>query len=333
MNATPDHPELDQLTADVAALHGRIGLDPAARPPERRDRIDIRFAAAAARHPTRVCTRDTAQQSTYLELDWLADDIARRLSGRTGPGSAVAVRARRTRTAPAAVVGALRTGAAVLPLEPGHHAGLQEHLMRDAGVEMVVSDSGLLRDEIPLAKAGGYVIAARPETASGREIPPGTAFLALPPAGGDPGRALTVGTVTHGDVLSWVDAVVPMLESGPDEVWTYFHSLSLDLGMREIWAPLLCGARAVVVDRDTASDARAFARLLAEEQVSVVTQLPSAFARLAAAARVTRTSLPALRHVLLCGEPLDTAALADWRDAHIAPQAVVWDVSGPPTAL
>ncbi|MER6314320.1 AMP-binding protein [Streptomyces sp. NPDC001581] len=332
MNATPDHPELDQLSADLAALHGRIGLDPAAGRPERRDRIDIRFAAAAARHPTQVCTRDTTEQTTYLELDWLADDIARRLSGRTGPGAAVAVRARRSCTVPAAVVGALRTGAAVLPLEPGHHTGLQEHLMRDAGVEMVLSDSGLLRDEIPLAKAGRFVIAARPETAAGREIPPHTAFLALP-AGGDPGRALTVRPVTHRDVLSWVDAVIPMLESGPDDVWTYFHSLSLDLGMREIWAPLLSGARTVVVDRDTASDARAFARLLAEQQVSVVTQLPSAFARLAAAARTSRGSLPALRHVLLSDEPVDTAALADWRDARIAPQAVVWDVSGPPTTL
>ncbi|MFF3676056.1 AMP-binding protein [Streptomyces sp. NPDC002120] len=332
MNATPDHPELDQLTADLAALHGRIGLDPAAGRPARQDRIDIRFAAAAARHPARVCTRDTTGQSTYLELDWLADDIARRLSGRTGPGSAVAVRARRSRTAPAAVVGAMRTGAAVLPLEPGHNTGLQEHLMRDAGVEMVISDSGLLRDEIPLAKTGGFVIAARPETATGRTTEPDTAFLALP-AGGDPGRALTVRPVPHRDVLAWVDAVVPMLESGPDDVWTYFHSLSLDLGMREIWAPLLRGAHAVVVDRDTAGDARAFARLLAEHQVTVVTQLPSAFARLAAAARASRTGLPALRHVLLCDEPVDTAALAEWRDARTAPQALVWDVSGPPTVL
>ncbi|MEU9087306.1 AMP-binding protein [Streptomyces sp. NPDC048357] len=332
MNATPDHPELDQLSADLAALHGRIGLDPAAGRPARRDRIDIRFAAAAARHPTRLCTRDTGQQTTYLELDWLADDIARRLSGRTGPGAAVAVRAQRSCTVPAAVVGALRTAAAVLPLEPGHNPGLQERLMRDAGVEMVLSDSGLLRDEIPLAKAGRFVIAARPETATGREIPPDTAFLALP-AGGDPGRALTLRPVTHRDILSWVDTVVPMLESGPDEVWTYFHSLSLDLGMREIWAPLLSGAHAVVVDRDTACDARAFARLLAERQVSVVTQLPSAFARLATAARASRAGLPALRHVLLSDERVDAAALAGWRDARIAPQAVVWDVSGPPTVL
>ncbi|WP_327411550.1 AMP-binding protein [Streptomyces sp. NBC_01233] len=332
MNATPDHPELDQLSADLTGLLGRIGLDPAARRSARRDRIDIRFAAAAARHPARVCARDGEEQTTYLEADWLADDIAGRLSGRAGPGTVVAVRAQRTCSAPAAVVGALRTGAAVLPLEPGHNAGLQEFLMRDAGAEMVISDGGLLREEIPLAKAGRFVIAARPEAAWRREIPPATAFLALP-TGGDPGRALAVRPVSHMDVLSWVDALLPLLESGPDDVWTCFHSLSLDLGMREIWGPLLSGGRAVVVDRDTACDARAFARLLAEQEVTVLTQLPSAFARLAAAARGSRSSLPALRHVLLSDEQVDAPALAGWRDARIAPQAVAWDVSGPPTVL
>ncbi|MFC9297031.1 AMP-binding protein [Streptomyces sp. NPDC057011] len=332
MNATPDHPELDRLSADLAGLLGRIGLDPAGEWPARRDRIDVRFSASAARHPGRVAARDAEGEATYLELEWLADDIARRLSGRTGPGSAVAVRAERSCTAAGAVVGALRAGAAVLPLEPGHNAGLQEFLMRDAGAEMVVSDGGLLRDEIPVAKAGRFVIAVRPEMAMRREIPPKTAFMALP-TGGGPGRALAVRPVSHMDVLSWVDACVPMLESGPDDVWTYFHSMSLDLGMREMWGPLLSGGRAVVVDRDTARDARAFARLLAEQEVTVVTQLPSAFARLTVAARAAGTGLPALRHVLLSDEPVDGAVLADWRSAGIAPQALAWDVSGSPSVL
>ncbi|MFE2288777.1 AMP-binding protein [Streptomyces sp. NPDC059443] len=330
MNATPDHPELDQLSADVAGLLGRVGLDPADERSFRRDRIDIRFAASAARHPSRIAAQDAEEQATYLELEWLADDIARRLSGRSGPGTAVAVRVERSCTAAAAVVGAMRAGAAVLPLEPGHNAGLQEFLMRDAGAEVVLSDSGLLRDEIPVAKAGRFVIAMRPEVTMRREIPPKTAFMAFP-SGGDPGRALALRPVTHLDVLSWVDGCVPMLESGPDDVWTYFHSLSLDLGMREMWGPLLTGARTVVVDRDTASDPHGFARLLAEQRVTVLTQLPSAFARLTGAAR--GSTLPALRHVLLSGEPVDPSVLAGWRASGIAPQAVVRDVSGSPTVL
>lgn len=184
------------------------------------------------------------------------------------------------------MVGVLRAGAAVLPLEPGHSAGLQEFLMRDAGVWVVVSDCGLLGGEIPVVKTGGFVIAVRPPLAVRREVPPGTAFMALP-AGGDPGRALAVRPVAHADVLSWVDSCVPMLGATVDDVWACSHSLSLDLGMREMWGPLLSGGRAVVVDGDTAGDARAFARLLAREEVTVVTQLPSGFARLSRAARGT----------------------------------------------
>ncbi|MET9324303.1 AMP-binding protein [Streptomyces sp. NPDC003038] len=326
MNATPDHPELDQLSADLAGLLGRIGLDPAGGRPVRRDRIDIRFAAAAARHPGLVASQDGQEEATYLELEWLADDIARRLSGRAGPGSAVAVRARRSCVAAAAVVGALRAGAAVLPLEPGHHAGLQEFLMRDAGARMVVSDCGLLREEIPVAKAGRFVIAVRPRAAgAGGRIAPETAFLALG-GGGVGGRAPGVRPVTHMDVLSWVDGCVPVLEVGPGVVWTYFHSLSLELGMREMWGPLLSGGRAVVVGGETAGDAGEFALLLAQREVEVLTQLPSAFARLTVAARGRR--LPALRHVLLSHEPVDARVVAGWRAAEIAPQAVVREVAG-----
>ncbi|MCY0947575.1 AMP-binding protein [Streptomyces antarcticus] len=330
MNATPDHPELDQLSADVAGLLGGIGLDPADGWPARRHRIDIRFAASAARHPGRVAARDAEGQATYLELEWLADDIARRLSGRSGPGGAVAVRVLRSCEAAAAVVGVLRAGAAVLPLEPGHNAGLQEFLMRDAGAGMVVSDSGLLRDEIPVAKAGRFVIAVRPQAVVRREIAPQAAFLALP-QGGAPGRAAAVRPVSHLDVLSWVDGCVPVLGVGPQDVWSCFHSLSLDLGMREMWGPLLSGGCAVMVDRDTAGEAGGFARLLAERRVTVLTQLPSAFARLAAAARPG--SLPALRHVLLADEPVDARVVDGWRSAGIAPRAVVRDVSGAATVL
>ncbi|MFJ7208301.1 AMP-binding protein [Streptomyces sp. NPDC098789] len=331
MNPTPEHPELDQLSADLGGLLGRIGLDPARERTERRDRIDIRFATVAARHPVRIAARDAEEQATYLELDWLADEIARKLSGRTGPGLAVAVRARRSCLSAGAVVGALRSGAAVLPLEPGHNAGLQEFLMRDAGASLVVSDSGLLRDEIPVAKAGPFVIATRPRGAGApRELPQDAAFLALPSGGGNPGRALSVDPVTHGEVLSWVDSIVPLLEAGPQEVWTSFHSLSLDLGMREIWGPLLSGGLAVVVDQDTGADAREFAELLEDQQVTVLTQLPSGLARLTGAA-ARGTTLPALRHVLLSDEPVEERVPAAWRASGIAPWAVVWEVSGSPT--
>ncbi|GGZ98004.1 AMP-binding protein [Streptomyces subrutilus] len=330
MNASGDHQELDRLSADLAGVLGRIGLDPAAGRSERRERIDTRFAAAAARHAGRVAAQDGEGASTYLELDWLADDVARRLSGRAGPGAAVAVRVRRSHVSAAAVVGVMRAGAAVLPLESGHRAGLQEFMMREAGVEMVVSDGVLLRDEVPVAKTGRFVIAVRPRVRAVCEIGPGAAFVALP-AGGEPGRAAGVRVVSHLDVLAWVDAVVPLLEAGPYDVWASFHSMSLEVGMREPWGPLLSGGRMVVAGREAAGDAGAFVRLLAGHGVTVLTQLPSAFARLTQAA--LGSTLPSLRHVLLAGEPVEGGVVARWRESGIAPAAVVRDVSGSPAVL
>ncbi|WP_420078036.1 AMP-binding protein [Streptomyces sp. JL4002] len=324
MNAVPDRPELDQLSADLAGLLSRMGIDPSGGWPVRGDRVDVRFAAAAARGAGRVAARDAEGEVTYLELEWLADDIARRLSGRAGAGEAVAVRARRSAAVAGAVVGVLRAGAAVLPLEEGHEAGLQEFLMREAGCAVVVSDCGLLAEEIPVAKVGRFVVAVRPVPRRGCEVPEGTAFLALP-RGGDPGRALGVRPVGHAEVLGWVDGCVGSLGAGVGDVWSFFHSLSLDVGMRELWAPLLSGGRAVVVDRETARDAGAFAGLLAREGVTVATQLPSAFARWCAVGGGGR--LPGLRHVLLWGEPVREALAERWRGAGTGGRALVWQVS------
>ncbi|MEU6311912.1 AMP-binding protein [Streptomyces sp. NPDC047014] len=331
MNATPDRPELDELSADLAGLLGRIGLGPHGGGPREEDRLDSAFAAVAASCPGRIAARDTEDEVAYLELEWLADEIARRLSGRAGPGSAVGVRAARSCRMAGAVVGVLRAGAAVLPLEPAHTAGLQEFLMRTAGAGWVVSDCGLLRDEIPVAKAGRFVLASRPRSAgTAAGVGAGTAFLALP-AAGDPGRAAGVGEVSHAQVLAWARESVRLVEAGAGDVWSFFHSLSLDVGMRELWGPLLSGGCAVVVDREVCADADAFAGLLAGEEVTVAVQLPSAFARLAAVAGAGR--LPALRHVLLAGEAVDPAVVGRWREAGIAPRAVVWDAAPFPPAV
>ncbi|MFF3291601.1 amino acid adenylation domain-containing protein [Streptomyces sp. NPDC003023] len=322
-------PDLDRLAGDVGALLDVLGLtETGTEPPA--DRIDTRFATTAARHAARTATVDADGDVTYLELDCLADDIARRLEGRTGPGRLVALRLARSRWAPAAVLGVLRSGAAYLPVDPAYPAARQEYLLEDSGTELVLSDGELLDGETPLAKAGPFVLATRPSaTATGTDAPPSvhedTAYVIYTSGSTGAPKGCMVG---HAQVLALLDAAVPLLEAGPDDVWTLFHSLSFDFSVWELFGPLLSGGRLVAVDREAATDPLEFGRLLADRGVTVLNQVPSAFSNLTAEAVAENLRLPALRRVVFGGEALVAADVERWWRAGIAPGAQLVNMYG-----
>jgi non-ribosomal peptide synthetase component F len=95
---------------------------------------------------------------------------------------------------------------------------------------------------------------------------------------------------------------------GPDDVWTLFHSYAFDFSVWELWGPLLHGGRLVVVPYEVSRSPREFARLVADEGVTVLNQTPSAFYQLLEEA-------PDLdvRYVIFGGEALDMRKLSAWR--------------------
>ncbi|MEU4744297.1 amino acid adenylation domain-containing protein, partial [Actinosynnema sp. NPDC023658] len=257
------------------------------------DTIPSLFAAQAARTPDAVAVTCEGASLTYRELDELSNRLAHHLIARgAGPESLVALRFPRSLDLVVAVLGVLKSGAAYLPLDVSYPADRVAHMIEDARptttLEALPDLSGSPVDapEVPL----------RPENA---------AYVIY--TSGSTGRPKGV-VVPHSNVVRLFSETDHWFGFGPDDVWTLFHSYAFDFSVWELWGPLLHGGRLVVVPYEVSRSPREFARLLADERVTVLNQTPSAFYQLIAEAPDLD-----LRYVIFGGEALDVRKLDGWR--------------------
>ncbi|GAA4975796.1 non-ribosomal peptide synthetase [Actinoplanes utahensis] len=263
--------------------------------------------------PGRVAISFAGRQWTYRDLEERANRLARHLIGcGVRRGDLVGVRLGRGPDLVAALLAVLKTGAAYLPLDPDQPDERVNFMIKDAATAVVVTETGhaagldarlVLLDDADTRTA----IAAQAGTDPG--CPAGPDDLAyVIYTSGSTGRPKGV-MVTHRNVLRLFAAIDRDLVTGPEDVWTAFHSYAFDFSVWEIWGALTHGSRLVMVPFETSRSPHDFLRLLAAERVTVLSQTPSAFAGLTQA--LTGDDL-SLRAVVFGGEALDPALLAPW---------------------
>ncbi|OBK40968.1 hypothetical protein A5658_19550 [Mycobacterium sp. 1245111.1] len=281
--------------------------------------IPAMFAAQVSRVPDAVAISDTARSWTYREVDQAAERLAQRLThGGVGPGQRVALLLARSAEAVVAMLAVLKTGAAYVPIDPSVPASRIAFVLGDAAPIAAITTAEL-RPQL-----AGHDLLVVDVDATAVDSLPGTA---LPePASDDIAYLIytsgTTGTpkgvaIPHGNVTRLLETLDADLELA-GQVWSQCHSLAFDFSVWEIWGALLYGGRVVVVPDAIVRSPEDLHELLVTEDVTVLSQTPSAFYALQTADTL-RPELGRqlkLEAVVFGGEALEPQRLAPWLQGH-----------------
>jgi amino acid adenylation domain-containing protein len=284
------------------------------------------FSSQVRTNGKRIAVTDEAVELSYDALDAQSTALARNLlEQHVKPGDKVALLLPRDHRFAIAMLAVAKVSACYVPLDPGHPQKRIDFILDDAGVALVVTCeqlNGLVGAERRAVVLWEDVLEAL-EQALASPVPQ------LPPPPSDPERDFyviyTSGTTGHpkgvvvsaGNVAQLFHGCERLFDFASTDAWSVCHSFAFDFSVWELWGPLITGARACVVDAATIKDSPRFHGWLRENEISVMSQTPSAFLALELTdRRQADEPLKHLRYVVFGGEALDINHLHAWRSRY-----------------
>lgn len=227
---------------------------PALEDPDLGRDLPALFDRQAERTPDAPALETASRSLSYRQLREASERVAASLQARgAGPESVVAVRASRGAAMVVAMLGAIKSGAALLPLDPAEPASRTRHLLADAGARTALTDDPA--HAVPAAGVEWVTVAeaeAERRTLRPTEAAPDRLAYVVYTSGssGVPKGVL----VEHRQAVNTLVGCREWFGFNAEDLFLCIASPTFDIFFFELLSPLISGAAVRLVSREELFD-------------------------------------------------------------------------------
>lgn len=274
--------------------------------------------ASAAKSADAIAVVHGREQLTYGEFNARANQLAHALRKRgVGRNVRVGVSLPRSLDFAVCVLGVLKAGGTVVPLDPKYPKERLTFMLEDVAAPLVLTERGLLQAAVP---AGTEVvelaaerkrIAAEPRGNPATDsIPSDIAYVIY--TSGSTGRPRGV-LLPHAGLANYMTGAVEMFGLARGDRMLQFCSISFDAALEEMFATWTAGAALVFLDDQVSLEPSELLDWMGQQRITAV-DLPTAYwHEWVYALPGLKEKVPAgLRLVIVGGEKASPEAFATW---------------------
>jgi len=265
------------------------------------------FEAQAGDTPDNVAVVYGEQSLSYRELDRRANQLARRLrSLGVVPEVPVGICMERSLELVIAVLGLLKAGGVYVPLDPANPKERLSFIVQETRLKVLLAQEWLLErlpkvdvKSICLDKDWNTVFGESPAPVENLTRSENLGFLIY--TSGSTGEPKAV-MLPHRPRDSRISHENKIYQLTANDRHILKSSISFTLLLRELFWPLLTGARLIISPPGTESDVDYLLQLIAKHKISIITLTPSTLRTILSQPGLERCG--SLRHIVCFGEPL-----------------------------
>ena len=215
------------------------------------------------------------------------------------------------------ILAILKAGGAYIPLDPTYPQKRIDFILEDTAANFIITQYSF---ENFFQKSSHRTVIYLEEVLNDKTILPKKALeIHINPedlayviyTSGTTGKPKGV-LVTHLNVVRLFFNDAPLFDFKADDVWTLFHSFCFDFSVWEMYGALLHGGSLVIVTDHCRKNPEAFARLLIDQQITILNQTPANFNFLQAQLLNTEATLK-IRYLIFGGAALNPKMLKKWK--------------------
>lgn len=291
------------------------------------------FRSHVGRSPESLALVCGKRSLTYKELDRISDVLAANLiaTGLVGKETKVALLLERSERIVISILAVMKAGAAYVPIDPAYPSTRMRYILDDSAAAIVITETPCLLKDFPSDIAVIDLDFVTWERSVDRKLPdPAPTDLAyIIYTSGSTGQPKGV-MIEHRNVLRLFFNDAPIFDFSADDTWMLFHSYCFDVSVWEIFGALLFGGRLIICSKAELADPGMLIDILKREQVTILNETPSSFYILADYLSLSVTDGLSIRFVMLAGEALRPAKLAQWKAKY--PGIKIFNMYGPTEA-